>query len=210
MPLINLTTNLKGLGFGYDQPDGDSSKEPYIRVRIPDTNEALQTGFSIDANLIVEASLNVVGGGQALGTLGAGAVGGASVGAIAGGFVAGPAGLAVGTAIAIGDIATDGDFSVDANASVKANASFKAPKAGTGGPDFLLRGGTLLPNRIARDVERIGKLVLDTKSFKGILFTIKQNANVTTQSNFDKYQQRYNELAEWADEYDRQRGFRPR
>ena len=42
------------------------------------------------------------------------------------------------------------------------------------------------------------------------LFTIKQNANVTTQSNFDKYQQRYNELAEWADEYDRQRGFRPR
>ena len=42
------------------------------------------------------------------------------------------------------------------------------------------------------------------------LFTIKQNTNVTTQSNFDKYQQRYNELAEWADEYDRQRGFRPR
>lgn len=41
------------------------------------------------------------------------------------------------------------------------------------------------------------------------LFTIKQNANVTTKSNFDKYQQRYNELAEWADEYDRQRGFRP-
>lgn len=42
------------------------------------------------------------------------------------------------------------------------------------------------------------------------LFHIKQNNNVTTQSNFDKYQQRYNELAEWADEYDRQRGFRPR
>jgi hypothetical protein len=41
------------------------------------------------------------------------------------------------------------------------------------------------------------------------LFTIKQNANVTTKSNFEQYQQRYNELAEWADEYDRQRGFRP-
>lgn len=41
------------------------------------------------------------------------------------------------------------------------------------------------------------------------LFTLKTNNNVTAKSNFEQYQQRYNELAEWADEYDRQRGFRP-
>jgi len=42
------------------------------------------------------------------------------------------------------------------------------------------------------------------------LFTIKQNANVTTKSNFDVYQERREQLFKAADEYDRQRGFRPR
>lgn len=41
------------------------------------------------------------------------------------------------------------------------------------------------------------------------LFTIKQNANVTTKSNFDVYQERREQLFKAADEYDRQRGFRP-
>lgn len=42
------------------------------------------------------------------------------------------------------------------------------------------------------------------------LFTIKQNTNVTTKSNFDVYQERREQLFKAADEYDRQRGFRPR
>lgn len=41
------------------------------------------------------------------------------------------------------------------------------------------------------------------------LFTIKQNTNVTTKSNFDVYQERREQLFKAADEYDRQRGFRP-
>lgn len=41
------------------------------------------------------------------------------------------------------------------------------------------------------------------------LFTIKQNNNVTTKSNFEQYQERREQLFKAADEYDRQRGFRP-
>jgi hypothetical protein len=44
-------------------------------------------------------------------------------------------------------------------------------KAGT--TDFLLRGGTLLPERIIQDEERIGKFL---KSTQGLLFITKQNA----------------------------------
>lgn len=46
---------------------------------------------------------------------------------------------------------------------------------GTGGPDFLLRGGTLLPNRILQDEKRLSKFFIDTKSPKGLLFTTNQN-----------------------------------
>lgn len=42
------------------------------------------------------------------------------------------------------------------------------------------------------------------------LFTLKTNNNVTTKSNFDVYQERREQLFKAADEYDRQRGFRPR
>ena len=31
MPLINLQTNLRSLGFGHDRPDGGSSNQPYIQ-----------------------------------------------------------------------------------------------------------------------------------------------------------------------------------
>lgn len=45
---------------------------------------------------------------------------------------------------------------------------------GTGGPDFLLRGGTLLPGRVANDVSRLTQMFVDTRSLNGILFTTKQ------------------------------------
>jgi len=58
---------------------------------------------------------------------------------------------------------------------------------GTGGEDFLLRGGTQTPSRALKDVSRLTKMFFDTKSPKGVLFTIKQNmlslSGVKTQGN---------------------------
>lgn len=59
--------------------------------------------------------------------------------------------------------------------------------ANTGGSDFLLRGGLLVPNRISKDVSRLTKMFLDTKSPNGLLFTTKQlmlsRSNVRTQAS---------------------------
>lgn len=46
---------------------------------------------------------------------------------------------------------------------------------GNGGPDIMLRGGTLLPRRITDDVSRITQFFFDWKSPAGMLFTTKQN-----------------------------------
>lgn len=54
---------------------------------------------------------------------------------------------------------------------------------GTGGPDFLLRGGLLTPVRIARDVSRLTQMFVDTKSLNGLLFTAKQNVLSLTDVN---------------------------
>ena len=60
---------------------------------------------------------------------------------------------------------------------------------GTGGEDFLLRGGTQAPSRALKDVSRLSKMFFDTKSPKGVLFTIKQNllslSGVKTQGKGD-------------------------
>ena len=45
----------------------------------------------------------------------------------------------------------------------------------TGGPDFLLRGGTLVPKRVGNDVSRMTQMFFDLKSPNGLLFTAKQN-----------------------------------
>jgi len=53
----------------------------------------------------------------------------------------------------------------------------------TGGPDFLVRGGTLIPGKVADDVSRLTKMFLD----RGTEFTVKQNLlsrlNVKTQTS---------------------------
>jgi hypothetical protein len=51
MPLINLKTNLKSLGYGSDRPDGGSSNQPYIVADIPG-------GESFAQDLIVQARAN--------------------------------------------------------------------------------------------------------------------------------------------------------
>jgi hypothetical protein len=54
----------------------------------------------------------------------------------------------------------------------------------TGGPDFLLRGGTLIPRRVANDVSRMTQMLFDFKSPNGPLFTAKQNVLSLTSNNF--------------------------
>jgi len=54
----------------------------------------------------------------------------------------------------------------------------------TGGPDFLLRGGTLIPRRVVNDVSRMTQMLFDLKSPNGILFTAKQNVLGLTSTNF--------------------------
>jgi len=47
---------------------------------------------------------------------------------------------------------------------------------GFGDEDFLLRGGSLLPGAVVRDVSRLTQMMFDFKSPNGLLFTVKQNA----------------------------------
>jgi hypothetical protein len=88
MALINLTTNLKSLKFGNDQPGGGSSNQPYIQADIPGKLSPLNGGAD---------------------------------------------------------------------------------------SDFLLRGGITAPLTAARDVLRLSKFFIDTKSPNGLFFTLKQN-----------------------------------
>tara|TARA_Y100001963_G_scaffold156896_1_gene251632 strand:- start:582 stop:3158 length:2577 start_codon:yes stop_codon:yes gene_type:complete len=59
----------------------------------------------------------------------------------------------------------------------------------TGGPDFLLRGGSLAPVRAVRDVSRLTKFFFDFKNPNGVLFLAKQNVlsrqNVQTEVSGD-------------------------
>jgi len=53
----------------------------------------------------------------------------------------------------------------------------------TGGPDFLLRGGTLLPKVVVQDVSRLTKMFFDFRSPSGPLFIVKQNVLSLTNVN---------------------------
>jgi hypothetical protein len=146
MGLINLRTNLKDLKFGQDEYKGGSSGQPFIQTRIPATDEPLQTGIS--------------NAGPVLASVGAGAVigiiGGSAAGAVG-------AGAAIGAALGLG---------IGIAGSNATGNSLRLPSAGTGGPDFLLRGGTLLPGILANDAIRLTKYFASTE---GVLFTTKQN-----------------------------------
>lgn len=156
MPLIDLKTNLKDLKFGHDEYKGGSSNEPYIQTRIPATNEPLQTAISISGDNLTQtlgSTALSIGAGAAIGAIGGGIAGNVGAGAIIGAVT----GLGVGIA---------------GNSLTGNSISLKSPTAGTGGPDFLIRGGSLLPNYIINDTIRLSKFFADTK---GILFTLKQN-----------------------------------
>ena len=61
----------------------------------------------------------------------------------------------------------------------------------TGGPDFLLRGGTLLPRRGINDTSRMVQMLFDFKSINGPLFIAKQNVlsltNVNTAVGYESF-----------------------
>ena len=48
--------------------------------------------------------------------------------------------------------------------------------SGLGDEDFLLRGGSLAPGAITRDVSRLEKMFTDLRSPNGILFSLKQES----------------------------------
>lgn len=164
MGLINLKTNLKDLKFGQDQYRDGSSGEPYVTVPIPDNEDALRTGYDITGN-----NLN-----RGLGTIAASAGAGTAIGAILG-PVGAIAGSVVGTGLGIAGAISTQDFKIN---------GFRNKSAGTGGPDFLLRGGTLLPSAIINDEIRLAKFFT---SWKGLGFTLKQNLlsrlSVSTQAS---------------------------
>lgn len=54
----------------------------------------------------------------------------------------------------------------------------------TGGPDFLLRGGALVPARVGRDVSRLTQMFFDLKSPNGVLFAAKQNVLALSSTDF--------------------------
>ena len=62
----------------------------------------------------------------------------------------------------------------------------------TGGDDFLLRGGTLVPRVIGNDLSRLTKLLLGRGNAKGPLFIAKQNllslTNVNSQSGIKSWE----------------------
>ena len=62
----------------------------------------------------------------------------------------------------------------------------------TGGPDFLLRGGTLLPRAVANDVSRLTQMLFDFRSPNGPLFIAKQNVlsltNVNSSAGVEEFQ----------------------
>jgi hypothetical protein len=156
MPLIDLKTNLKDLKYGKDQYRGGDSGQPFIPTRIPSTNEPLQTSVSISGPDIVQtigSTLLATGAGAAIGALGGSVLGATGAGALIGSAV----GLGIGLA-----------SNIDQGNSI----SIKPPSAGTGGPDFLLRGGSLVANYVIDDFNRLSKFF---KNNNGTLFTIKQN-----------------------------------
>ena len=58
----------------------------------------------------------------------------------------------------------------------------------TGGPDFLLRGGTLFPRAVINDVSRMTQMLFDFRSPNGPLYLAKQNvlslSNVNTSTGY--------------------------
>ena len=156
MPLIDLTTNLRDLKFGKDRAAEDSSQQPFIQTKLPSINESLQSEVSLSAENVLEGVMAIVG--TPLAAAGVGAVIGSAAGSAA-------IGAAIGAGVGLGL----GIFHARESGTT---IQLQLPVAGTGGTDFILRGGTLLPNKIEKDVKRLSKFFA---SPNGAQFILKQN-----------------------------------
>jgi len=162
MPLVNLATNLKSLKFGNDQPGGGSSNQPYVVTGIPDTlNNNISVDGSVSVNSNVDASVNFTNDID----ITSAAIKGGKIGAIAGavvGLLPGALGGAIlGAGIGAGiEIATNTNIDISANPDINANLNVFIPSTGTGGPDFVIRGGQLVFKRISNDATRTEDLLL--------------------------------------------------
>ena len=174
MPLIDLTTNLRDLKFGKDRAAEGSSQQPFIQTKLPGINDTLQSGVSLSAENILEGVMAIVG--TPLAAAGVGAIIGSEAGSAG-------IGAAIGAGVGLGL----GIFHAKESGT---NVQFQLPVAGTGGiaggTDFILRGGTLLSNKIEKDVERLSKFFASPNGFQ---FKLKQNylsrLSVKTQASGD-------------------------
>jgi hypothetical protein len=188
MPLIDLKTNLKDLKYGHDQRDGVSSNQPFVPTLIPANEDPLANNYlpkgifpSFEASGFINLKKDDLAN-TAI-TVGAGAIGGALIG----GLVGSPAIGALVGASAAGAVGIGSTFSnQDIEAGLKVtNSGFQPVPAssGTGGPDFLVRGGLLLPTIVSKDAVRMSRFL---SSQNGLFFVLKQQllSRVSTRSEY--------------------------
>jgi len=151
MPLIDLKTNLKDLKFGHDQKNGGNSNQPFVPVNVPSSENPLTPDYfpkiTIDDSPLFSAlSSAIETGGN----------------------------IFIGSSLKfLGQRQNDSNSnpsSPDLTSTVKIPEL--TPISGTGGTDFLIRGGLLVPSSVLRDGIRLVKFFTSTD---GILFSIKQN-----------------------------------
>jgi hypothetical protein len=176
MPLIDLKTNLKDLKYGHDQRNGESSAQPFVPTTIPASEDPLPNNYFPVGKLYDSANPFDIKGNIKLNkdtladtavVIGAATVGGLLIGGPIGAAVAGGAAAVAGGALLV----SQGDL--EANVKIKFNPYEPFPAiSGTGGPDFLVRGGLLLPSIVFKDAARLSRFF---QSWPGLAFTLKQN-----------------------------------
>jgi len=149
--LVDLKTDLKSLKYGTSTTVEDLPfAQPYVTVPIPQNNEPLTQIF-----------LSVSAFNQPITFQ--------NIGSVTGTILKGAFRNAGANMFGLPNISPSPNLSLDFNLNPR--------QAGTGGPDFLVRGGLLFPLIAARDIIRVGKTLASTK---GLLFTTKQKLLQTT------------------------------
>jgi len=176
MPLIDLQTNLRDLKFGNDRTAEGSSQQPFIQTTLPGINESLQSEVSLSAEGVLDkitaiaplTGTAILAAGSILPSLG------------------GPVGAAKSAFATLAEAGRELGLGISQATDAILNVQLQLPVAGTGGVDFILRGGTLLPNKIEKDIKRLSKFFA---SPNGVQFRLKQNIlsrlSVKTQASGD-------------------------
>ena len=166
MPLIDLQTNLRDLKFGNDRTAEGSSQQPFIQTKLPGINESLQSEVSLSAEGVLDKI-------TAIAPLAGTAI--SAVGSILP-SLGGPVGAAKSAFATLAEAGRELGLGISQATDAILNVQLQLPVAGTGGveggTDFILRGGTLLPNKIEKDIKRLSKFFASPNGFQ---FKLKQN-----------------------------------